>query len=98
MPRIALFQSQTGIHPEANADALVAAIEEAVDGGASMLFTPEMSGLLDRDSTRAAPRRFHEEDDPVLAAVAAAAKRHDIWVNLGSLAVRTDHDMLASRA
>jgi predicted amidohydrolase len=95
--RIALFQSRTGIHPEANAEALVAATEKAADGGASMLFTPEMSGLLDKDSTRAAPRRFHEEDDPVLSAVVAAAERHGIWVHLGSLAVRTSDDMLANR-
>ena len=98
MPRVALFQAQTGIHPEANALALVSAIEQAVEGGASMLFTPEMSGLMDKDSTRAAPHRYHEEDDPVLAAVAAAAKRHDLWVSLGSLAVRTNDDMLANRA
>ena len=98
MARIALFQSRTGIHPESNAEALVKAVEEAAEGGAGILFTPEMSGLLDKDSTRAAPRRFHEEDDPVLAAVIAAAKRYDIWVHLGSLAVRTDDDMLANRA
>jgi predicted amidohydrolase len=96
--RIALFQSRTGIHPEANAEALVRAIEQADHGGASILFTPEMSGLLDKDSARAAPRRFREEDDPVLAAVVAAAERHGIWVHLGSLAVRTDDDMLANRA
>jgi len=96
--RIALFQSRTGIHPEANAEALVIAVEQAAEGGAAMLFTPEMSGLLDKDSARAASRRYHEEDDPVLAAVIAAAKRHDIWVHLGSLAVRTDDDMLANRA
>jgi predicted amidohydrolase len=96
--RIALFQSRTGIRPEANADALVTAIEQAAGGGASMVFTPEMSGLLDKDSARAAPRRFLEEDDPVLAAVASVAERLGIWVHLGSLAVRTDDDKLANRA
>ena len=54
MTKIALFQSNTGIDPEANARALVGAIDEAASGGAEMLFTPEMSGLLDRDSARAA--------------------------------------------
>jgi predicted amidohydrolase len=97
MTRIALFQSRTGIRPEANADALVAAVAEAAGGGAAMLFTPEMSGLLDRDSDRASHNRYHEEDDPVLAAVREAADRHNIWVHLGSLAVRTDGEMLANR-
>jgi predicted amidohydrolase len=53
MTRIALFQSQTGIDPEENARALADAIARAADGGAEMLFTPEMSGLLDRDTQRA---------------------------------------------
>ena len=54
MIRIALFQSQTGIDPAANAARLADAIEQAAAGGAAMLFTPEMSGLLDRDAERAA--------------------------------------------
>ena len=54
MVKIALFQSQTGIDPAANAALLADAIGQAADGGAAMLFTPEMSGLLDRDSERAA--------------------------------------------
>ncbi|HET7709127.1 MAG TPA: carbon-nitrogen hydrolase family protein [Sphingomicrobium sp.] len=98
MTKIALFQSQTGIDPEANATALVAAVETAALEGAGMLFTPEMSGLLDRNSARAMPNRFLEEDDPVLAAVRGAAVRHKMWVHLGSLAVRTGDSMLANRA
>jgi predicted amidohydrolase len=96
--KIAIFQSRTGINPKANADALVAAVAEAAQGGADILFTPEMSGLLDRDSARAAPNRFREDDDPVLAAVRKAAAQNGIWVHLGSLAVTTDDDMLANRA
>ena len=96
--KVALFQSRTGIEPAANGEALVAAVGEAAAGGAEILFTPEMSGLLDRDSARAARRRFREDDDPVLAAVRAAADKHGIWVHLGSLAVLTDDDMLANRA
>jgi predicted amidohydrolase len=56
-----------------------------------------MSGLLDRDSARASHNRFLEEDDPVLAAVREAADKHDIWVHLGSLAVRAEGGMLANR-
>ena len=54
MVKIALFQSQTGIDPAANATFLADAVRRAADGGAAMLFTPEMSGLLDRDADRAA--------------------------------------------
>ena len=98
MVKIALFQSQTGIDPAANASRLVDAIGQAAEGGAAMLFTPEMSGLLDRDPERAAHNVRLEENDEVLAAVREAARKHGIWVHIGSLAVRTEGRQLANRA
>jgi predicted amidohydrolase len=98
MTRIALFQARTGIDPAANAQALVAAVAEAAAGGAAMLFTPEMSGLLDRDRARASGHYRLEAEDPVLAAVRAAAERAGIWVHLGSLAVREEGELLANRS
>ena len=97
MTRIALFQSNTGIDPAENGAALVAAIGEAAGGDATMLFTPEMSGLLDRDSRRAAANLRVEEEDQVLAACRAAAKKHGIWVHLGSLAVLVGDGKVANR-
>ncbi|MGA9581412.1 MAG: carbon-nitrogen hydrolase family protein [Allosphingosinicella sp.] len=87
MTRIALYQARTGIDPEANARDLVSAVGEAAAGGAAMLFTPEMSGLLDRDRERAAAHLGIEGADPVLAAIRAAAAQAGIWVHLGSLAI-----------
>jgi predicted amidohydrolase len=98
MTRIALFQSNTGIDPQANAGALVGAIEEASKAGAAMLFTPEMSGLLDRDSERASHNLRAEDDDMVLAACRQAAREHSIWLHLGSLAVLADSGKIANRA
>jgi deaminated glutathione amidase len=98
MPRIALFQSTTGIDPAASAQRLVGAIAEAATGGATMLFTPEMSGLLDRESERAAHNLRVEEEDAVLAACRDAAHANGIWVHLGSLAVLTDGSQLANRS
>ena len=98
MSRIALLQAQTGIDPQRNASALVEAIRLARDGGAAMLFTPEMSGLLDRDRERAAGNLRSQGDDPVLAAVREAAARDGVWVHLGSLAIRRDDGLLANRA
>jgi len=97
MTRIALFQSNSGIDPQRNADALVAAIERAAGGGAEMLFTPEMSGLLDRDPQRASGSLRPEEGDIVLAACRAAAKQHEIWLHLGSLAVLVEGGKIANR-
>jgi len=98
MTRIALFQSQTGIDPDANAQALVDAVRKAADGGAEMLFTPEMSGLLDRDTRRARTNLRTEAEDAVLEACREAAKRHGIWLHLGSLAVLLEDGKVANRA
>jgi predicted amidohydrolase len=98
MTRIALFQATTGLDPEANAAALVDAVERAARGGAEMLFTPEMSGMIDKDSERAAGKRRREEEDVVLAAAREAAKRNHIWLDVGSIAVLEDGGKVANRA
>ncbi len=97
MARIALFQSQTGIDPEQNARKLVEAIAKAADGGAEMLFTPEMSGLLDRDTQRARKNLRNEDEDLVIAACREAAREHGIWLHLGSVAVLLDDGKVANR-
>ena len=98
MPRIAIFQARSGIEPSANAATLVDAIERAAEGGAEMLFTPEMSGLLDSNRERAAGLVRSEDEDEVLAAVRAAALASGIWVHLGSLALRGEGGKLVNRA
>jgi predicted amidohydrolase len=76
---------------------MVEAIEQAASGGAEMLFTPEMSGLLDRDAARAAKNLRPQDEDRVLAAVREAAARHRIWLQIGSLAVLADDGKVANR-
>jgi predicted amidohydrolase len=98
MTRVALLQTTTGIDPAANAATLVAGVEQAARGGAAMLFTPEMSGLLDRDRERAAPHVVAEEANPVLSAAREAARANGIWVALGSLAVARGDGRWANRS
>ena len=96
--KIALAQVTSGIDPEANARILVDAVASAAADGAVMLFTPEMSGLLDRDRARAAAVLRSEGEDVVLAAVRAAAAAHRMWIHIGSLAVLSGGGKLANRA
>ena len=97
MTKIALFQSNSGIDPEVNGSALVDAVVQASGGGAEILLTPEMTGLLDRDSDRAAKSLRPEADDLVLAAAQEAAKANHIWLSIGSLAVLADDGKVANR-
>ncbi len=88
--KIAVLQMTAGIDPADNARTLVQAVRDAKAGGADMLFTPEMSNLIDRNRARAGETIRGEDEDVVLVAVRAAAAEHRIWVHLGSLAVKGD--------
>ena len=96
--RIAILQMTTGIDPEVNAATIANAVADAAADGAKMLFTPEMSGLLDRDRKRAAGRIVTETHDPVLARVREVAARYGIMVAIGSLAVVSEDGRWANRS
>ena len=95
--RVAIYQAQSGIDPVANAAVLVDAVAQASAGGATMLFTPEMSNMLDRNRERALGTARCEEDDLVLAAVRGAAAKAGMWVHLGSVALRGSGGKLVNR-
>lgn len=88
----------SGIDPRGNAETLTGAIGAAAMGGAEMVFTPEMSGLIDRDRSRAAPHVVPEQQSPVLAAAREAAARAGIWVAIGSIPVLRDDGRWANRS
>ncbi|MBW4329605.1 carbon-nitrogen hydrolase family protein [Stakelama sp. CBK3Z-3] len=96
--KVALAQMTSGIDPAANADTIVRAIGEAAADGAAMLFTPEMTGLLDSDRDRAGAHIAGEGEDIVLSAACREARRHGIWVALGSLALKRDDGRRANRS
>jgi predicted amidohydrolase len=98
MTRIALLQMTTGIDPAANAKVIAQAASDAAADGAAMLFTPEMSGLLDRNRKRATEKIVQEAQDPVLASVREAAAGAGIAVAIGSLAVAREDGRWANRA
>lgn len=95
--KLALLQMTSGIDPARNARTITEAVAEAAGAGAKLLFTPEMSGLVDRDRARAAAAVRTEDEDIVLSSAREAAARHGIWVHLGSLALRRDDGKLANR-
>lgn len=96
--RIALLQMTSGIDPLANAATLSAAVARAADGGAAMLFAPEMAGLVDRDRARAGPSVVAEADSVFVAEVAGSARRHGLWVHLGSLPVAGEEGRWRNRS
>ena len=98
MTRIAVLQMTSGIDPAENAGTIFDAARDAAKGGAEILFTPEMSGLIDRDRARAAKSIAAESEDIVLAKSRKAALQFSIWIALGSLAIRDVNGHWVNRA
>lgn len=98
MTRVALLQMCSGIDPDANARSIVDALAEAKAGGAAMMFTPEMSNIIDRDRKRASGRIVAEQDDRLLGECRDAAARLGLWLALGSIAVLREDGRFANRA
>lgn len=87
MPRIAVLQMTSGIDPEANFAAIADAARAAAGEGAAMLFTPEMSLLLDRNRARAAARIVPQAQSPFVPRLAALAQETGVTLAIGSMAV-----------
>lgn len=98
MPKIAVLQMCSGIDPEAN----YAVIEQAAHGAkaadAAMLFTPEMSLLLDRNRARAAAQIVPQEQSRHVPLLAALARDTGVTIALGSKAVAADDGKNANRS
>ena len=90
MIRAGLIQTRTGLDMERNASELAAAAERLADAGADTIFTPEMCGLLDRNSARLRAAATTEAADPVLAALRDVARRRAVSIAIGSLAIRDE--------
>jgi predicted amidohydrolase len=95
--KASLLQMTSGIDPAANARVIAEGVARAAAEGSAMLFTPEMSGLLDGNRERARGNVVAEGEDTVLAATREAAAKHGIWVHLGSLAVKGADDKFLNR-
>jgi deaminated glutathione amidase len=97
--RVACLQMCSGIDPAANTETIVRACQDAANGGAQLLTTPEMAVLLDRNRARARMQIVVEANSLPLQRVREAAKEAGIWLHIGSMAlVSDDGDKWVNRA
>lgn len=98
MPRIALFQMNSGIDADENFRAIADAARKANEGGAQILFTPEMSLLLDRDRVRA--KSWIESSGPtdLSRQLAQTARDNGIDIALGSMPTQGSGERWANRS
>jgi len=98
MPKIAVLQMCSGIDPAGNFDVIRDAAHAAREGGAEMLFTPEMSLLLDRNRERAAAHIVPQDQSHFVAMFAKLAGECELMLALGSMAVAVRGGRNANRS
>ena len=95
--KVGLVQMRSGLDPQANLAAALAAIEQAKRAGADYVLTPEMTNIIAKREHLLATI-VDEELDPTLAALREAARQLSIYIHIGSLAVKASPDKAANRS
>ena len=96
--KVGLVQMRSGVDPQANLATALAAIEDAARAGAGYVLTPEMTNIMEVKRDRLFATIVDEEIDSTLAALREAARKHSIYVHIGSLAVKVSPDKAANRS
>ncbi|HSJ77180.1 MAG TPA: carbon-nitrogen hydrolase family protein [Erythrobacter sp.] len=98
MPTVGVLQMTSGVDPEANLAVIEDAAKRCAKRGALVLFTPEMSLLLDRDRQRA--RQWIESDAPaaMIERLSVIAAKAHVDIAVGSIPVATAGGKWANRA
>src|SRR5271169_5005266 len=96
--RVGLIQMRSGRSPAANVEAAVKLIDAAKRDGADYVQTPEMTNIMEVKRDKLFAAIAPEEQDASLAAFRDVARRHAIWVHVGSLAVKVSPERAANRS
>jgi predicted amidohydrolase len=98
MPKIAVLQMCSGIDPEANLAVIEDAARKAEKQGAIVLFTPEMSVLLDRNRERAGRWINSHEPESMSEDLRILAAKCFIDIAVGSMPVPAGNGKWANRS
>jgi predicted amidohydrolase len=93
-----LVQMRAGLSPQVNLDAALKLIAEAKSGGADYVLTPEMTNILEVKRERLFAAIAPEETDASLAAFRELARKLDIFLHIGSLAIKLSAEKAANRS
>ena len=96
--KAAMIQMRSGLQPGANVDAAVRYIGDAKSAGAEYVLTPEMTNILAANREQLFAAVVEEEADASLATLREVARKLDIYVHIGSLAIRISPDRAANRS
>jgi predicted amidohydrolase len=100
MPRhlnIACLQTRPQADFRSALDEALPLAETAVQAGADILFLPEYCGGLLEDGPVIAPPAAAEASHPVLDGLRAFAKSRQVWISVGSIAIKAPGGMIINR-
>ncbi|PIE16375.1 MAG: amidohydrolase [Rhodobacterales bacterium] len=87
--KAALLQLNASDQPEDNIEQTLAFMRLAAEKGANFLLTPEATNCISNSRSHQQQVLHHQADDPSLQALRAEAKALNVWVLIGSLALKT---------
>ena len=94
---VACIQLCSGIDIETNLHQSEQYIRQAASEGASLICTPEMTHLFQRDSKRLLDTARYEEDDKGLVYYCSLAKELSVTLVIGSLAIKASNKRCVNR-
>jgi predicted amidohydrolase len=94
----ACVQMTSGREPAGNIAAASALIREARAAGADLIMTPEITNMLEPKREAMLAKAAPEAEDTALAAFRALAEELQVWLLIGSLAIRVAADKAANRS
>lgn len=95
--RAAAVQMRSGTDVARNVEAMEKLVSDAVAKGAKYVQTPEMTGALMRDRAALFASLRDENGDLVFKAASALAKKHGIFLHIGSTAIAAGDGKIANR-
>jgi deaminated glutathione amidase len=96
--KVGLIAMRSGRDPQANLNAVLAAIDQAKRAGADYVQTPEMTNIMETRRDRLFANIFAEENDPTLVTLREVARKLAIYVHIGSLAIKASPEKAVNRS
>jgi predicted amidohydrolase len=96
--KVGLIAMRSGIDPQANLNAVLAAIDQAKRAGADYVQTPEMTNVLESKRDRLLANIVTDDNDPTLATLRDVARKLSIYIHIGSLAIKASHEKAVNRS
>lgn len=90
--RAALLQISSSDDPVENLALVQGLVADATAQGATLICTPEVTNCVSMDRAHQSRVLCHQDDDPTLDGLKNTARKHGVWLSVGSLALKGGAD------